>query len=264
MKKILSILALVTLILGGRVQAQEPAEGSTAVLVPVDTTRAIKIIDNYLGMLDFSKKRGDSIMYVVTKVVEYAHQDDTMYIYRWYQNPRKIRIEIWSGGQIVDGYLGDAVGTFRKFNTKYREWADVTSDSFFDVTMPFDIRGALYDWRSKGAEVSYAGEFNFQGHPVDRIFVASPRAFDRYYYFEKETGLLCFVTEEEHMFGDGEPVKNAQRVDWRAWNEFTPFRGFLMPTIESYQAEDMLVVMYHSYQYLAPNADVFSENYIKH
>lgn len=261
MKKIFSILALVAVAAMGRAEAQEPA---AAVLAPVDTARAINIIDNYISRLDFGKKPGDSIMFVVTKVVEYSHQDDTMYIYRWYQNPRKIRIEIWSGGQIIDGFVSDAISIFRKFNTNYREWADVTPDSFFDITMPLDIRGALYDWRSKGSEVSYAGEFNFQGHPVDRIFVASPRAFDRYYYFEKETGLLCFITEEEHMFGDGEPTKNAHRVDWRAWNEFTPFRGFLMPSIESYQAEGSLVTMYHSYQYLAPNADIFSENFVNH
>lgn len=264
MKKILSILALLAVVAVGRAQAQEPAESTSATAAPADTARAIKIIDSYLSRLDFGKKPGDSILYVVSKVVEYSHQDDTMYIYRWYQNPRNIRIEIWSGGQIVDGYLSDATSIFRKFNTKYREWADVTPNSFFDITLPFDIRGALYDWRNKGSEVSYVGEYNFEGHPVDRIFVATPRNFDRYYYFEKESGLLCFVTEEEHMYGDAKATKNAQRVDWRAWNEFTPFRGFLMPTVESYQAEGILVMMSHTYKYLAPNSDVFTENYIKH
>lgn len=261
MKKLFLIISVLFVV--AVAQAQHPLVTIGSHFEAVDTARAARIIDNYISMLNFSTKKDDSVLYVVSKIVDLDHPNDTMFIYRWYQNPRKIRIEIWSGGKIIDGYIGDGISVHRKFHTNYREWMDLTPESFFETTLPFDIRGALYQWREKGAEISYAGEFTFEGHPVDRVYVTCPSTFDRYYYFEKHSGLLFFVTEEEHMFGDGKPNLNAHRLDWRAWSEFIPVSGNLLPSIESYQENDATVVMYHSYKYIPPQTDIFSENYIK-
>lgn len=232
--------------------------------VGADTARAIAIIDRYLNKVDFSQTAGDSVLCVVTYVIDRSHPNDTITIYRWYMGQRYNRTEIWQGGSIQDGYYSDGVKLFRKFHTGRREWANLTPSSYYNVTMPLDIRGALYKWRSKGAEVYYAGESLYEGTTVDRVFVTMPETFDRYYYFERESGLLGFLVEEEHIYGDREPAHNAVRVDWKAWHEFVPVKGCYLPSEESYQVGgEQIVILHHSYHFEAPQTKLFTEDYHK-
>ena len=256
MKKTLLLLVMTGML--ANLSAQIPNDAK-----PADTTRAAQIIDQYLGMVNFEHYKTDSILYVVSKIVERNHPNDTMYIYRWYQGSRKVRYEIWQQGKLEDGYYGDGINVFRKFRPSVREWAQITAESFYDGVTPLDIRGALSNWRGKGAEVAYAGSATYEGAPVDRIYVTSPGLYDRYYYFEKNTGLLFLVTEEDRLYGDDEAAKNAVRVDWRAWSEFTPVRNFMLPSVESYQHEGSIVTIHNSFQYISPKSNIFTEEYIK-
>lgn len=226
-----------------------------------DTARAAQIIDRYLEYVDFSKISTDSMICVVTKIVSRSHPGDTSMIYRWYAKPMYSRIEMYQDGKMTNGLYGDGTGTFKMFMQGPRTWATITQDSYFDLMMSRDIRGALYNWRSRGAEVSFAGEYDYEGHKVNRVFVTCPRIFDRYYFFEQESGLLFMATEIEHIYGDGKITRNAQKVDWRAWNEFVPFRGCMMPSIESYQAYEDITFLYHSYHMEPLNKKLFTEDF---
>jgi hypothetical protein len=62
------------------------------------------------------------------------------------------------------------------------------------------------------------------------------------------------------IFGDIEPAENAILTDWRAWHEFIPFRGCLLPSIESYQVDDEIIIIYHNYSLEAYKEDAFSQN----
>ena len=169
---------------------------------------------------------------------------------------------MWQGGKLFDGYYTDGTGTFRGFHSGRREWADMTQRSLLNIILQFDIRGALYNWRTNGAEVFYAGEFNYKGQPLDRVFVTSPNSFDRYYFFEKGSGLLAFVVEDLHIFGDVTPSDRAMRVDWRSWNEFTPVHGHYLHSVESYRAGEQVVVIKNRYSYIAPGTKYFTEDYV--
>ncbi|MBO4600204.1 MAG: hypothetical protein J5641_05650 [Bacteroidales bacterium] len=230
--------------------------------VGADTTRAIAIIDRYVKMVDFSLYRTDSVLAVTSQIIDRDHPNDTMTIYRWYMAPRYNRIEIWQNGRMENGYYSDGIKLFRSFHQQRREWANLTPESYFYVSMPLDIRGALYNWRGKGAEVYYAGEFNFKGKALDRVFVTSPSSFDRYYYFEKESGLLGLVTEDEHMYGDAKKTMDYTPVDWRAWHEFVPLRGNYLPSEESYQVGQQVVTIHNSYRYEAPQTKLFTEDFV--
>lgn len=256
MKK--SLLLLVMTGLMASLSAQIPKDAT-----PADTTRAAQIIDKYLSMVNFENYKTDSILYVVSKVVERNHPKDTMYIYRWYQGSRKVRYEMWQQGKLEDGYYGDGVNVFRKFRESVREWAQITAESFYSGVMALDIRGSLYDWRVKGAEACYAGSITYEGIPVDRVFVSCPYYYDRYYYFEKSSGLLFLVTEDDHVYDKGTAPYNDERVDWRAWNDFTPMRNFMLPGVESYQHEGSIVTIHNSFQYISPKSNIFTEEYIK-
>ncbi len=230
--------------------------------VGADTARAAAIIDRYIGIIDFGQLPYDSVLCVETRVIDRSHPRDTITIKRWYMPPRYNRTEIWQNGRLEDAYHSDGLKLFRKFHTGRREWANLTPDSYYGITMPLDIRGALYDWRAKGAEAFFAGEMNYKGVKVDRVFVTMPETFDRYYFFEHETGLLGFLVEEPHIYGDREPALNAVRVDWKAWHEFTPLKGLMLPKEESYQVgEYQIVVQYHTYHYEAPQKELFTEDF---
>lgn len=265
MKKTLLMLLTATII--GLCQAQEPMTSNSVPMsfdtVGADTARAIKIVERYLGIIDFSRLNDDSVLCVTSQIIDQSSPNDTITVYRWYKNPRYNRIEIWQGGKMVDGYYSDGVKLFRSFHKGRREWANITQETYYGNTIPLDIRGALYDWRSKGAELFYAGEYNYKGRPLDRVFVTSPNLFDRYYFFEKESGFLGFLVEDEHIYGDAEAVRNALRVDWRAWSEFTPVHQSYMPSVESYQSGSQIVVLYHSYHFVAPDLKIFTEDYFK-
>ena len=230
--------------------------------VGADTTRAIAVIDRYIKMVDFTKSTYDSLLCVVTYAIDRSHPNDTITIYRWYKAPNYTRVEIWQGGQLQDGYYSDGVKLFRKFHVGRREWTNITSDSYFQIIMPLDIRGALYNWRKKGAEVFYAGEVNYEGKVLDRLFVTMPNTFDRYYYFERETGLQGFLVEENHIYGDLEASEKSVRVDWHAWHEFVPIKGFLLPREESYQVgNSQIVFQTHQYHYEALQPKLFTEDF---
>ena len=262
MKKITLTLLLSVLACLGMAQVHDnEIVPMTFDTVGADTSRAIAIVDRYVNMVDFSLYRTDSVLRVTTHVIDLAHPNDTMTIYRWYMAPRYNRVEIWQKGIIIDGYYSDGIALFRKFHTNRREWANLAPDSYFTSTLYLDIRGALYDWRTKGEEVFYAGEFNFKGKPLDRVFAVTPNTFDRYYYFEKETGLLGLVTEDEHISEDNKKMMAAERVEWRAWHEFVPLKGHYLPSEESYQAGNNIVTMHHSYTYEAPNKKLFTEDF---
>jgi len=259
MKKILFTLMFACLLTS--LQAQTPQQAPAP---SNDTLKAVAIIDNYLNFINFDPILKDSTLCVVSYVIDRSHPQDTMTIYHWYMSDHQLRIEMWQDGKIEEGYYSDGKKIFRMFRPAVRSWDNVTQDNFYDYTIPHDVRGALYDWRSKGAEVSYAGQYQFNGHDVNRVFVSSPGIFDRYYFFEKETGLLFMLTEDEHIFGDAKPTKNTHRVDWRAWHEFTPFRGYLLPTIESYQYEQsQIVFIYRHYHFEPYQPKLFTEDYHK-
>lgn len=229
-----------------------------------DTALAALIINRYLSYVDFTPTLKDSVLSVVTYVVDREHTEDTMTIYHWYAKDRQLRIEMWQNGELQEGFYSDGKEFFRMFRPNVRDWVIVSQDNFYDYTIPHDIRGALYDWRSKGAEAHYAGQYNYNGQDVDRVFVTCPEVFDRYYFFETKTGLLFMVTEQDHLYGDAKKGKNARKVDWRAWHEFTPFNGFLLPSIESYQVnQNQIVFIYRHYRTVPYDPTLFNQDYHK-
>lgn len=264
MKKILFLLWCLPFVCFAQTQKEEwvsvPMSFDT---VGADTARAIQIVDRYLGMIDFMNEKTDSVLFVTSYVVDQAHLEDTMIIYRWYKAPHSTRIEIWSHGKLDDGYYTDGTGIFRSFHRGRREWANITQHSFYNNIISLDIRGALYDWRSKGSELYYAGEFNYKGRPLDRVFVISPACLDRYYFFEKYTGLLAMVVEDMHIFGDATPKGDVMRVDWRTWNEFTPVHWHYLPSTESYRVGQQVVVIKNTYSYKKPSNGYFTEDYYR-
>lgn len=221
--------------------------------------RGEQIVDNYLSHVDFEPM--DSMLCIVSHIVERNNPTDTVFLYRWYGKNRAQRIELWHQGRIVEGIYSDGRKIFREFSSKRRVWQDIAQISFYDITSAYDPRGALYDWRSKGSEISYAGSYAYEGQMVDRVFVTSPDLHDRYYLFEQSTGLLFLLTEEDHIYGDAKEPEGFHKIDWRGYHEFTPVGHALLPSIESYQDQGSISIIHNRYHFEPMNSKLFSEDF---
>lgn len=252
-------LLLLVLSTGCSISAQEAKTYTKS-----DTLRGQQIVDQYLDIIDFDRLLVDSMIYIETKIVDRSNPTDTMRVHQWYANGRRSRIEMYQNGQLESGYYCNGLSGFRMFHSGRRAWVDLIQSSYYDYVYPLDPRGALFDWRSKGSEIVYDGETRFNGNDVERIFVTSPSTFDRYYFFEKNTGLLFLTKEEDHIYGDSKKTDNAQRIDWRGWHQFTPIGSCMVPTEESYQYKDQIVLIFRTYKLIPFNKTAFTEDYYKH
>ncbi len=238
----------------------------TAAATPDSAARAQgeAIVNRYLTMVDYSPMIDDSVLFVTSFVVDRAYPSDTMILYRWWQRHNRSRVEVWQNGMMDDAMYTDGNRLHRRFVSGNRSWADITQGSYSDRIVSLDIRGALYGWEAKGAEIAYAGEYELEGTKVDQVFVTCPGMFDRHYFFEKESGLLFLVTEDNHIYGDQKIDERMTRCDWRGWHEFVPFRGCLLPSSESYQAnQNQTVIITHTYSCIAPDDRLFTEDFRK-
>ena len=107
----------------------------------------------------------------------------------------------------------------------------------------------------------YDGIWNFQGHEAYRLFVKQGSYFDRYYMFEKESGLL-FMYDELDSYLDMEHDET-RHVEWRAFHEYQPLDKCLFPSVESYMIDNDIVMIYHHYRYVAFDYDYFMEDLVR-
>ncbi len=80
----------------------------------------------------------------------------------------------------------------------------------------------------------------------------------------KGGGLVQSVSSDYFHAANMLKGKNARKVDWRAWHEFTPFNGFLLPSIESYQVnQNQIVFIYRHYRTVPYDPTLFNQDYHK-
>ena len=100
--------------------------------------------------------------------------------------------------------------------------------------------------------------FYYNSNKVYRILVTDPSRYDRYYMFEKESGLLFLIKELETQ---GDDVMTSDiHVDWRAYHEYMPFGRSILPSVESYQKGPSITIIHHSYSYLPVDTTIFNRD----
>lgn len=221
------------------------------------TDSAALVVNRYLRLLNFESLRTDSILYIESYIINRSDLTDTTFMRRWHVEPNQDRVELWHGGELGYGLVTDGKQLFKKYNAKKKVWETISASKYFDDAPAYDFHGPLYRWKTDGLEMHYQGEWNYNGNTAYRILIQSPTRYDRYYMFEKESGLLFLIDELSTHSENMDP--NAPHVDWRACHEFTPLGRCLFPSIESYQYNGAVTIIYHHFKYLPLNPERFTQ-----
>ena len=133
----------------------------------------------------------------------------------------------------------------------------MNAETYYDAEQAYDIYGPLYQWRLRGEDLTYEGVARYKDQPVIRIGARSPSHYDRHYYFEQGSKLLFLYTESDSVAGEPLPLKTRNRVDWHAYHEYQPLGEVLLPSVESYQYQNSIVLIFHKARYVANDERIF-------
>lgn len=218
------------------------------------------VVKQFLKMQDFNKLSKDSILYMETYIYYKSNPKDTAVLKRWYMKPNRFRAELWLRDSLIEGCYTDGKEIHRQLNpTMKMGWVDVTPEFYYKDENQYDIRGALHNWKADGATLKYTGIWDFNGHPVYRVLVETPNRYNRYYLFEKESGMLFLIqeTDERSEYSSHEVYSHP---DWHAYHEYQPVGPLLLPSVESYQVGNDMVYYFSHFKIIAADMKVFQKN----
>lgn len=249
-QKLKTLIACLILCLSTAV-AQE--RGSNA-----DSAEAI--VGRFLEMGDFNKLKRDSILYMETYIYYRSKPTDTAILKRWFMPPLNFRAELWHGDTLLEGCYTDGKKVYREFNPGMKVgWTNVTPEHYYEIAYQYDIRGDLHTWKADAAELTYKGEWSFNGNKVYRVLKETPNKYNRYYLFEKESGILFLIEETDERSEYNNHIAYGH-ADWHAYHEYQPVGTVLIPSVESYQTGNDVVYHLTHFKYISKSIPIFHKD----
>ncbi len=213
---------------------------------------AEKRIVTYLNKLNYENLT-DKTIYIESAIIDSQNPNDTLHMKRWFQHPNFSRVELFYQGNRTLGFCSNGK-EYNRFDLAMKEWIPVNPDRYYDTVIGYDFRGPLYTWKERNLQFTKCEPMKWEDNDVYRITVIDPERADRFYIFEKNSGLLFFI-----MPITDETMQNKQRdVDWRSINEYTPIENYLFPSIESYQFNNSITIYYSKIKLLPFDEQLFN------
>lgn len=249
MKRFILAAVLVVSCLG--VSAQNKASA-------VDTAQ--RIVERYLRLMNFDGVKRDSILYIETIAYKRSSPGDTAVLKRWFLYPNCFRAELWHGDTLLEGAYTDGKEIYREYRLGVLDgWTRVAQSRYYVLEPGYDFRGSLYHWKADAAELTYKGEWDYNGQKVHRVYVDTPMRYCRNYLFEKESGML-FLIEETNKHSEYTDHAAYDHPDWHAFSEYQPLGGVLLPSVEVYQMKGDLVFHFSTGRYIPKDMNIFRKN----
>lgn len=243
-------LTIMALLLAGSAWAQEPEYKFDS---------AIFVVKQYLQKLNHQSIRADSMLYIESYIYDRETPTDTLVMKRWYVAPNLYRSEVWHGDTVQEILYSNARNLFRWYDGEKGNWQDLSPAWYYDKAEAYNFHGPLHNWNYDGSELSYQGIWRYNGQEAYRIFIQCPSRYDRFYLFEKESGLLFLIDEQTEHNPDMQ-LRDGKHVEWRAIHEYTPLGEALFPTVESYQFEGRITLIFSKVQYMPINMNLFMQD----
>ena len=247
MFRILSIALLFCLAL--------PLSGQEANHVPEG--KAEEVVADYFRTINLEALRSDSLLFVESRIVGRG-DTDTLIMRRWCGQRHRRRVELWYHGELQMCLFSDGRTYYESYHVD-EGWKSVNAETYFDAAQPYDIFGPLYQWYLRGEELQYDGTVLYHDEPVECVSSRSAMHYDRRYFFEKKSKLLFLYTESDSINGEPSPVTPRNRVDWHAYHEYQPLGTVLLPSVESYQHNKNITLIFHKVRYVAYDERRFTQ-----
>ncbi len=218
------------------------------------------VVDRYQRLMNIDGLYHDSILYMESIIYYTSSPTDTAILKRWFLPPNRFRSELWHGDTLLEGAYTDGKHRFREINIKnVKEWTRVAESRYYNLVRIYEFRGPLYNWQANGAELTYQGVWNFQGNDVYRIYMEAPERYNTYLLFEKEGGLL-FLEQQTNKHSAYSNHQAKEHASLHGIHEYYPIGRTLLPSVESFQMEDDMMLYYTTYRYLPVDMKIFTED----
>lgn len=238
-KKITAFVA--TILFASTIFAQQDSLSQTVVL-------------KYLDLLNY-RNLPNKVVYMESKIIDTQIQDDTLYMKRWFYGNNFSRIELTYRGEQTVGYCSNGK-EYWHYLPSIKQWDTLNFQLYYDSVIGFDYRKPLHSWEARSLEFTECVEMKWEGQVVYRVTVLDPEHLDRYYMFEKSSGLLFLM-----MPVTPETGKRRREVDWRAINEYIPIDGvYLFPSVESYQSFNSITIYFTKTELIPFDSKIFEIN----
>ncbi len=224
----------------------------------VITDTAAHVVDNYLRLLNLDDLPEDSILFLETSIT-HPGNTDTFTMRRWYARPQMFRVEVWRDDTLQTGLCSNGVARFRHYNPNHGHWDDLRAERFHNELIPYDFRGPLYNWRHSGAELTWKGTVDYNGHPLQAVHVAMPDRYERTYLFDPSNGLLTLILETDSLPSGARRHPEA-RIEWKIVHEYLPVSTSLLPSLESFLRGTTLTILATKPQLLPRDILIFNRD----
>ncbi|MBQ6238028.1 MAG: hypothetical protein IJK07_07405 [Bacteroidales bacterium] len=234
--------------------------GATAQKAMSNADTAEQIVQRYFDITNYEALRRDSILYIETIIYKSIDTTDTAILKRWFLPPNRFRAELWHNDTLIEGCYTDGKSIYKEYSLGViNGWATITQSRYYVLEPGYDFRGHLYHRAANAAELTYKGEWNFNGQSVLRVFVDTPLQYCRNYLFEKDNGLL-FLIEETNQHSEYTDHQAYTHPKWHAFHEYQPLGTVLLPSVESYQMDGEQVYHFSHYRYIPLDMKIFTQN----
>lgn len=206
---------------------------------------AVRVVDKYVGMLNIEALPSDSLLVMETLITTMG-STDTFLMKRWWASPQMFRVEVWHADTLQTGLYGNGRNRWRKYYAAMHGWEDIGDALFYSYYEAYDFRGPLYSWRAQNASLSYLGTKEMKGRPFDVVKVETPDHYTRNYMFDRNNGLLTFITEESEIDGEAIVADDAH-IEWKAMLEFQPIGHAMLPSLESFSRQGAVTILRSTY-----------------
>ena len=214
------------------------------------TDSATMIVGRYLDILNYGALRSDSTLHITSMVTKRSTPGDTLYIHHYHTAPEYDMVELIHNGKRLLAYYKDGYGNFKRWEPDEGTWQNMAESDYNRHALPLDYHSSLYEWEATGMTLTYEGLWDYKGHPVYRVYAKTKSRYDRYYLFEKESGLLFFVDELQTRNGEPTDPDATDRIDWRAYEEYHPIGNCIMPSKEIYQQGGDITRIERKFEYI--------------
>ena len=208
------------------------------------------VVSKYLKLLNYDNLP-DKTVYMESAITENSFPGDTMYMKRWFYGNRS-RVEIYHHGKQTVGFCSNGK-EFWHYHPNSNTWDTLALTSYSDSVSGYHYHTPLHSWEARSLEFKQCWPMKWEDKDVYRLAVEDPERPMRFYLFEKESGLLFFITPTTP-----EKAKARKKVEWKAINEYTPVDNiFLFPSVESYQYLNSITIYFTKTQLLPFDESIF-------